>query len=95
MARTTDELTDADLAFLEERHLGTLTTLRGDDALPHVVAIAFTFDPETGTASVICSDGTQKVRNVETHGRAVLCQVDGPRWMALEGTARVVRDEAS
>ncbi|HEY1118405.1 MAG TPA: pyridoxamine 5'-phosphate oxidase family protein, partial [Acidimicrobiales bacterium] len=41
MARTPDELTDADRTFLTERHLATLTTLRADGS-PHVVAVGFT-----------------------------------------------------
>lgn len=89
MARTRDELTDADHQFLTERHLGTLTTLRADGA-PHVVAIAFTYDD--GAVSIISSDQTQKVVNVEERGRAVVCQVDGRRWLALEGEAVVIRD---
>ncbi len=94
MARTTDELTPDDRAFLTERHLATLTTLRADGS-PHVVAIAFTVDFDAGTARVIASDGTQKVVNAERGERAVLCQVDGRRWLSLEGTTRVMRDPAS
>ena len=88
MARTTDELTAVDLEFLEERHLGTLTTLRADGT-PHVVAIAFAYDD--GAVSIISSDGTQKVVNVEQRSRAVVCQVDGRRWIALEGNGEVLR----
>lgn len=62
------------------------------DGSPHVVAIAFGFDPTDGVARVICSDGGQKVRNVEGDERVVLCQVDGRRWLALEGRATVTRD---
>jgi F420H(2)-dependent biliverdin reductase len=89
MGRTTDQLTEDDLAFLAERQLGTLTTLRSDGT-PHVVAIAFTYDD--GFVSMISSDGTQKVANVEARSRAVVCQVDGRRWLALEGDAVVLRD---
>lgn len=89
MARTPDELTDSEREFLAERHLGTLTTLRADGT-PHVVAIAFTFDDRA--VSIISSDQTQKVVNVEERGRAVVCQVDGRRWLALEGDAIVIRD---
>ena len=32
------------LAFLAERHLATLTTLRADGS-PHVVAVGFTYSP--------------------------------------------------
>ena len=92
MARTADELTEADLEFLAERHLGTLTTMRADGS-PHVVAIAFTYDD--GVISIISSDETQKVVNVEQRRRAVVCQVDGRRWLALEGDAEVIRDAAA
>ncbi|MDX1447911.1 MAG: TIGR03618 family F420-dependent PPOX class oxidoreductase [Acidimicrobiia bacterium] len=92
MARTADELTEADLEFLAERHLGTLTTMRADGS-PHVVAIAFTYDD--GVISIISSDETQKVVNVEQCRRAVVCQVDGRRWLALEGDAEVIRDAAA
>lgn len=94
MARTPDELLPDDFAFLAQRHLATLTTLRGDGT-PHVVAIAFTYDPETGMARVIASEGTQKVLNAERGERAVVCQVDGRRWLSLEGTVTVRRDPES
>ena len=82
------------LDFLAERHLATLTTLRRDGS-PHVIAVGFTFDPNTGIARVITSDGTVKARNAKRLGldgapsRAALCQVDGRRWLTLEGTAGV------
>jgi PPOX class probable F420-dependent enzyme len=85
------ELDDAALAFLRERHLGTLSTVRRDGTL-HVCAVGFTWDPERATVRVITGDGTQKVRNVEATGRAAVAQVDGRRWLSLEGTARVARD---
>lgn len=91
MARSPIDLDDADLDFLAERHLGTLTTLRADGR-PHVVAIAFSFDPATGTARIISNAASQKIRNVERTGWAVVAQVDGPRWLSLEGPAVVERD---
>ena len=91
MARRTDELTPEDRTFLTERHLATLTTLHSDGS-PHVVAIAFTMDFDAGIARVIASDGTQKVVNAERGDRGVLCQVDGRRWISLEGRTRVRRD---
>ncbi len=91
--RTVADLTDADLAFLVERHVATLTTLRRDGS-PHVVAIAFGYDPSAGIVRVITSDGSQKVRNVERDGRAAVCQVDGARWLTLEGHAQVRREPA-
>ena len=73
--------------FLAERHLATLTTLRPDGS-PHVVPVAFTWDDGALVARVIASGDTRKVRNAEAGCRAVLCQVDGRRWLSLEGTGR-------
>ena len=77
--------------FLAERHLGTLSTVR-DDGTVHVCAVGFTWDPDASVARVITHDGSQKVRNVECRGRAAVAQVDGRRWLSLEGPARVTRD---
>ncbi len=89
--RDASDLTTEELRFLKERHLATLTTLR-DQNTPHVVAIAFGYDPDARLVRIISSDGTQKVRNIEARGFAAVCQVDGARWLTLEGTARVIRD---
>jgi F420H(2)-dependent biliverdin reductase len=80
------------LEFLTERHLATLTTLRSDGS-PHVVPVGVTYDPSTATARVITSGSSAKARHVRNgQGRVAVCQVDGRRWMTLEGTA-VVRDD--
>ena len=62
--------------FVTERHLATLTTLR-EDGSPHVVPVAF-------NARRTGQDGA--------HPRAAVCQVDGGRWLTLEGTIEVVED---
>lgn len=80
--------------FLTERHLATLTTYRADGSA-HVVPVGFTWDPAARLARVITSGGSQKAANVRRDGRAVLCQVDGRRWITLEGTARVADDPAA
>ena len=81
------------LAFLTERHLATLTTLRADGS-PHVVPVGVTYDAATRTARVITSGGSAKARHVrDGQSRVAVCQVDGRRWVTLEGTA-VVRDDA-
>jgi PPOX class probable F420-dependent enzyme len=85
---------DDALAFLTERHLAMLTTLRADGS-PHVVAVGFTFDPVTHIARVITSDGSQKAINAERGRLGVLSQVDGARWLSLEGIASVNRDPAA
>ncbi|ORV61081.1 hypothetical protein AWC07_17815 [Mycobacterium gastri] len=91
MAKTTTRLSDDAMAFLTERHLAMLTTLRADNS-PHVVAVGFTFDPITHIARVITTGGSQKAVNAERGGVAVLSQVDGARWLSLEGKASVNRD---
>lgn len=91
MSRTTADLTEPELSFLADRHLGTLTTLRADGS-PHVIAIAFVYDPADGLVRIITSDNTQKVRNVERDPRVAVSQVEGPRWLTLEGEGVVTRD---
>lgn len=91
MAKPTTRLTDDALTFLTERHLAMLTTLRSDKS-PHVVAVGFTFDPTTHIARVITSGGSQKAVNAEERGVAVLSQVDGARWLSLEGSSTVLKD---
>ncbi len=88
MANSTARLTNDALAFLTERHLAMLTTLRADNS-PHVVAVGFTFDPKTHIARVITTGGSQKAVNADRGGVAVLSQVDGARWLSLEGPASV------
>ena len=77
-------------AFFTERHLATLTTLRPDGS-PHVVPVGFTYDPDVQLVRIITRSGSRKVANIEAHpgGRAVVCQVDGPRWLSFEGRAEV------
>ena len=89
-----DDLPDEVGVFLEERHLATLTTLRADGS-PHVVAVGFTWDPEARLARVITFAPSPKARHLRAApgSRAAVCQVDGGRWLTLEGTA-VVTDDA-
>jgi len=84
-------LPEAVLAFLAERHLAMLTTF-GPGGRPHVVAVGFTFDPEDGLARIITGAGTQKAANARRGGRAAVGQVDGGRWLSLEGPAAVSAD---
>ena len=89
-----DDLDDGVLAFLQERHLATITTLRRDRT-PHVVPVGFTYDSGECRVRVITNGASQKAVNLADGGRAVVCQVDGRRWLALEGEARVRSDRES
>lgn len=86
------ELSEAQLQFVRDRHLATLTTLRPGGS-PHVVPVAFTWDAERGVARVTTQRGSVKARNASQGVRAALCQVEGMRWLTLEGTARISEDE--
>ena len=86
---TPSDLTSEALEFLAERHLGTLTSLRRDGS-PHVAAIGFTYEPGERCVRVITSGANQKAANARREGRAVVAQVDGRRWLSLEGPVRVL-----
>ena len=92
MSLDLDHLDPDVLAFLTERHLATLTTLRADGS-PHVVPVGFTYDPQTRLARVITSGDSVKARNAGRPGAvAAVCQVDRARWLTLSGPIRVERD---
>ena len=77
---------------MTERHLATLSAVRADGT-PHVTPVGFTWDAEAGVARVICSGSSHKARLVGRGDPATpvaLCQVDGRRWLTLEGLARVL-----
>lgn len=79
------------LQFLRDRHLATLTTLRADGS-PHVVPVGFSFDPDAVVARVITWAASVKARNAARGGRGAVSQVDGGRWLTLEGPVRLVTD---
>ena len=93
-----DALPEKLAAFYAEYHLNTFTTLR-PDGRPHVVPVGLALDPERECAWIITMGTSRKAANVLAAGDAgapvALCQVDGPRWCTVEGTARVLTDEAS
>ncbi|WP_182903268.1 pyridoxamine 5'-phosphate oxidase family protein [Microbispora sp. H10830] len=80
-------------AFLAEPSVATLTTLRPDGS-PHVAAVRFTWDHRAALARVLTVASSRKARNLAagSGGRAALCQVDGFRWITLEGPATVHDD---
>lgn len=61
-----------------------------------MVPVGFTWDADHGWANITTIDRSTKVRNAagfgEVPARAALCQVDGGRWITLEGTMEVIRD---
>lgn len=81
--------------FLTERHLASLTLLR-PDGTPHVTAVGFTWDNQAKLVRVITWSGSMKSKILDRspNSRAVVCQIDGGRWLSLEGSAVVTSDEA-
>jgi len=84
------DLDVAGLEFVTERHLAVLTTVDGEGR-PHSIPVGFTWDPDAGLARVITRSGSRKaIRLAAAPGSHVsVCQVDGGRWLAMEGTASV------
>lgn len=91
MAHSIADLSPEARTLLSEYHLGTLATQRADGT-PHVVAVGFTVDTRAGIARVITRSGSQKAVNAARGGRAVVTNVDGPRWISFEGPVRLRRD---
>jgi PPOX class probable F420-dependent enzyme len=93
MAHDPGDLDPAVLAFLAERHLATLTTLRPDGS-PHVTPVGFSYDDATQRVRIITFAGSRKVRNLRARpgSPAAVSQVDGGRWLTLEGPAEVTDD---
>lgn len=84
------------MAFLTERHLASLTVQR-ESGRPHVTPVGFTYEPATQTARVITWSSSWKARHVAANPQqeAVVCQVDGGRWLSIYGTPTVASDPVS
>lgn len=89
--KTPADITPEMLEFLREYHLASLTTLRPDGS-PHVVPVGFSYDHEAQVVRIITFPASMKYKNAQRGGRAVVSQVDGGRWLTLEGTVRAVSD---
>ena len=70
------------------------------DGTPHVVPVAFTWDSGRGRARITTRVTSVKARLIEAGAgpevplRSALCQVEGQRWLTLEGTITLSRDPA-
>jgi len=92
MTRHTVALTDPALvAFWQERHLCTVTTVRPDGGL-HVTPMGVVLDPSEGVAWAITSGRSLKARNLAGDGQIAVCQAAGRWWSSLAGTATVTSD---
>ncbi len=80
------------LEFIAERHLATLVTQRADGS-PHAVPVGFTM--HQGNVRVITFSTSVKAKNAARGGRASVTQLDGARWVTLEGSVRLLTDATS
>ncbi|NYG57689.1 PPOX class probable F420-dependent enzyme [Nocardioides daedukensis] len=90
-------LSDPDfLSFWAARHLCTVTTPRPDGSL-HVTPMGIVLDAEARQAWGVTMDHSVKARNVRAGERVqvAVCQLDGPYWASLEGTAEILTDPVS
>ncbi|GAB3851129.1 F420-dependent biliverdin reductase [Nocardioides maradonensis] len=89
-----DRLGDDGLAFLAERVIGTLASTRADGTI-HLAPVGFTVDLATRTAWVITDGGSAKAANLHRSPVAAVSQVQGARWISLDGVATVHDDPAT
>jgi len=88
---------DAELAYLASQRLGRLGTV-GKDGQPHVVPVAFRYNPEADTIDIGGQGGfatRKKWRDVQQTGRASIVIDDvlppwQPRFIEIRGTAEAL-----
>ena len=90
--RTPADITVEMLVFLAEYHLASLTTFRSDGS-PHVVPVGFSYDHDQHLVRIITFSSSTKYKNALRGGRAVVSQVDGGRWLSLEGIVSGTSDQ--
>src|ERR687891_2537683 len=85
--------TDAEIEYLESQRLGRLATV-GHDGMPHVVPVAFRYNPRTDTIDIGGHDFAKrkKFRDVKRTGMAALVVDDvlppwWPRAVEVRGEA--------
>jgi len=88
-----DDLDETALAFLTQRHLATLSVPRSDGSI-QVVPVGVTYGDDA-IARIITRAGSVKARRIRSAPgiRVSACQVDGGRWLTLEGVATVTDDD--
>ena len=91
--------TPAEIAYLQTQRLGRLATV-GPDGQPHVVPVAFRYNPHEDTIDIGGHDFAKrkKFRDVRRHGRAAfvvddLASVDPwmPRGVEIRGEAEALK----
>lgn len=82
-------LSDEALSFVTDYHLATLSTMSPDGRI-HVVAVGFSY--LDGVARVITGGGSRKVANIRADDRVSISQVEGARWLTLQGTATIASE---
>lgn len=82
-------------AFVAERHLAVLTLVRSNGR-PHSTPVGFTWDADHARARIITWSGSVKVSLLAAGSlEGSICQVDGGRWLTIEGPCTVTSNPAA
>jgi len=82
-------------AFVAERHLAVLTLVRSNGR-PHSTPVGFTWDADHARARIITWSGSVKVSLLAAEPlEGSICQVDGGRWLTIEGPCTVTSNPAA
>jgi F420H(2)-dependent biliverdin reductase len=80
------------LAFLQQRCFASLTTIRPGDGGLHAALVGFTYVSKTAEAFLILRGSGVKQANLRAAdgpSSVVLCQINGGKWLSLEGLLTV------
>ncbi len=82
-------------AFMADRHLATLTVLRGDGS-PQVTPVGFTYDPDRQLGRVITWAASYKAKAIAARpgSQVAVCHIDGGNWLTFYGTAALSNEPA-
>jgi pyridoxamine 5'-phosphate oxidase family protein len=92
--------TEAELHYLDERHLARVATV-GKDGAPHVTPVGFSYNAEHDSVDIggIELEKTKKYRDIQRSGRAAVVIDDNPsvnpwrvRGIEVRGPAQVLRE---
>lgn len=79
-------------AFLKEKHFAVLSTLNKDGS-PQLTTMWYIFD-DTGNIIMNTQVHLQKAKNIRRDPRIAICIEDGPRYVTIRGTVKIIEDQA-
>lgn len=86
-------LTESQRAFLAEPRFATLATLM-PDGRPHVCVMWYELRDDAIILTTAASRAPVKDRNIRRDQRVAVCVEDGGSYVAVQGTATLIEDQA-